>query len=77
MTHPAISQILRFFEYEHLPEKLQEISKHFHWLAYALVGHAPTHQNSEHVQIQLDGPELTVALRKLLEAKDAAVRAVL
>jgi len=75
--HPAQQELLRFFEYDHLPPRLQEISKHFHWLAHALVGEAPIHENSEHEQITLSGPELTVALRKLLEAKDCAVRAAL
>jgi len=75
--HPSIEGILRFFAYEHLPPHLQAISKHFHWLAHALVGQAPTHEDSKHEQISLSGPELTVALRKLLEAKDCAVRAAL
>lgn len=75
--HPSQEQILVFFDYDHLPPRLQKISKHFHWLAHALVGDAPMHANSEHEQIDLQGPELTVALRKLLEAKDCAVRAAL
>lgn len=76
--HPSQQELLRYFEYDHLPPRLQEISKHFHWLAHALVGDAPLHDNSEHEQItELSGPELTVALRKLLEAKDCAVRAAL
>lgn len=75
--HPSQVLLLRYFEYEHLPEHLQQVSKHFHWLAHALVGDAPTHEASTHEQIRLDGPELTVALRKLLEAKDCAVRAAL
>ena len=58
-------RILKFFEYKHLPEKLQEISKEFHRLAWHLANTVP------------HGPELTVALRKLLESKDAAVRAAL
>ena len=74
MTAP---DILRYFEYQHLPPHLQEISQHFHWLAHALVGQAPTHDASTHIQFHLEGPELDVALRKLLEAKDAAVRAAL
>lgn len=63
MTHPASVHVLQFFEHEHLPPHLAAVSRPFHGLAHALV--------DEH---QLDGPELTVALRKLLEAKDAAVR---
>lgn len=58
-------RMLKWFEYEHLPEHLQAVSKPFGDLAYALC---------ETVE---GGPEQTVALRKLLEAKDAAVRAKL
>jgi len=58
-------RMLQFFEYEHLPEKLKEVSKTFHTLAYEIVGTIPSN------------PERTVALRKLLEAKDCAVRAVI
>ena len=58
--------LLQFFEYEHLrsPE-LMAVSKEFHSLAHRMV------------QILPQNPERTVALRKLLEAKDCAVRAVL
>lgn len=55
--------ILKFFKWDHLPAKLQAISKPFGELA-------------EHIAATLPaGPERTVALRKLLEGKDAAVRA--
>ena len=57
--------ILQFFEYKHLPEPLQNVSKHFSWLATEMCSMLPRN------------PERTVALRKLLEAKDAAVRAAL
>jgi hypothetical protein len=57
--------MLQFFEYGHLPEELQLVSKNFCDLAYALVLSLPRN------------PERTVALRKLLEAKDCAVRALL
>jgi hypothetical protein len=63
--HPAITHVLRFFAYEHLPPHLQEVSKPFCELARQVADRAPESQ------------ETTVALRKLLEAKDAAVRAVL
>lgn len=62
--HPAIAGVLQFFAFSHLPPHLQEVSKPFCELAEKIA----------------DGPsnaESTVALRKLLEAKDAAVRAVL
>lgn len=64
-VHPAISHVLKFFAYQHLPEKLQAVSKPFCDLAKEVAERAP------------DNQETTVALRKLLEAKDAAVRAVL
>ena len=58
-------RLLKFFEYEHLPEHLQVVSKPFCQLAQSINDTiAP-------------GPERTVALRKLLESKDAAVRAKL
>jgi hypothetical protein len=56
---------LRFFEYGHLPPSLQPIGKKFSRLADRLVQHLPA------------SDERTVALRKLLEAKDCAVRAAL
>ena len=63
--HPAIEHVLRFFAYDHLPERLQEVSKPFGELAQKCAERAP------------DNQETTIALRKLLEAKDAAVRAIL
>jgi hypothetical protein len=57
--------IEQFFAYGHLPPHLQQISKPFGDLAKAIVETLPRN------------PERTVALRKLLEAKDAAVRAQL
>lgn len=62
-TKPAPEHIMQFFAYEHLPEKLQAVSKPFGLLAQGIVD---TVQRN---------PERTVALRKLLESKDAAVRA--
>jgi hypothetical protein len=61
MTEP----LLQFFAYAHLPAHLQQISKPFGDLATVIVERMPRN------------PERTVALRKLLEAKDCAVRAVL
>ncbi len=61
MTEP----ILRFFAYEHLPQDLAKVSKPFHDLAHTIVATLPRN------------PERTVALRKLLESKDAAARAAL
>jgi hypothetical protein len=55
--------ILRYFHYSHLPPTLRTVSAPFCALASLIVETLP--QNAER----------TVALRKLLEAKDAAVRA--
>lgn len=57
--------MLQFFQYKHLPQHLQSISKPFSELAKFIVCESPKN------------PERTAALRKLLEAKDCAVRAVL
>lgn len=56
--------IMQFFAYAHLPPHLQEASAPFCELAKQMVDTLPRN------------PERTVALRKLLEAKDAAVRAL-
>ncbi len=55
--------LMQFFEFAHLPPHLQEVSQSFYTLATHIVAVLP------------DNPERTVALRKLLEAKDCAVRA--
>lgn len=57
--------IMQWFTFAHLPEKLQAASRPFCELAQQLD------------QELADGPEKSVALRKLLESKDAAVRAAL
>lgn len=59
----AVDGILRYFHYSHLPPVLQAASRPFCDLARHIVESLP--RNAER----------TVALRKLLEAKDAAVRA--
>lgn len=58
-------RMLQFFSYEHLPEGLQEFSKPYCELARWIENNVPRN------------PERTVAIRKLLEAKDAGVRAAL
>lgn len=60
---PKDERMGKWFAYDHLPPRLQTISQPFHDLALKIT------QSIE------PGPERTVALRKLLEAKDAAVRA--
>lgn len=57
--------LMQFFAYEHLPEHLQEVSTPFAVLAALIISILPRN------------PERTVALRKLLESKDCAVRAKL
>jgi hypothetical protein len=57
--------ILKFFEYEHLPEQLQKPSKIIHQAAIDIC-HLP-----------VENEELFAGLRKLLEAKDCFVRSVL
>lgn len=69
--------IMQFFEYEHLPAKLAAVSKPFCELARAIVGAPGSGVFALAVQQLPRNPERTVALRKLLEAKDAAVRATL
>jgi hypothetical protein len=64
MPHPSTVAILKFFEYDHLPEHLQAVSKPFCELAHDMAG-------------KYEGAELTTGLRKLLEAKDCMVRAAL
>jgi len=54
-----------YFAFKHLPLEMQAVSQRFHDLAGFIVYGLP------------DNAERTVALRKLLEAKDAAVRAKL
>lgn len=56
--------ILKFFSYQHLPQRLQQVSKPFHDLACLMVKELPENEESH------------IALRKLLECKDAAVRSL-
>lgn len=59
-----IEHIMQYFDYNHLPEHMKVVSKKFAELA-------------DYLSIVLpNNPETTVALRKLLESKDAAVRSV-
>ena len=56
-------RMMKWFEYEHLPEHLKVVSIKFYEVACSICA------------LVEPGPERTVALRKLLESKDAAVRA--
>lgn len=60
-----MDKLLQFFAYEHLPPHLQAVSKPFGDMARKMAAELPAN------------PESTVAMRKLLESKDCAVRAVL
>lgn len=60
--HPAVSHLLSLFDYGHLPPSLQQVSQPVHDLAHHM---ADTMES---------GPELSVGLRHLLDAKDALVR---
>lgn len=62
MTSP--NPIMKYFAYAHLPEKLQAVSKPFGDLANQLDETLP------------NGAEKSAGLRKLLEAKDCMVRAL-
>lgn len=55
-------ELLKYFACKHLPARLAALSKKFHDLAEHLTETLP------------EGSEKTVAIRKLLEAKDAVVR---
>jgi hypothetical protein len=59
------STTIQYFEYSHLPEHLQAVSKHIFDLAHLMEDTLP------------DGPEKSAGMRKLLEAKDCFVRASL
>ena len=59
------STTIKYFAYEHLPEKLQAVSK-------------PIGELAKQMEETLsDGPEKSAGMRKLLEAKDCFVRAAL
>ncbi len=57
--------IMKYFEFAHLPEHLQKVSKPFSEMAQQMNDDLP------------ECPEKSAGLRKLLEAKDCMVRAAL
>lgn len=59
------STTIQYFDYVHLPDRLQAISKPLYELAHLMEDTLP------------DGPEKSAGMRKLLEAKDCFVRAAL
>jgi hypothetical protein len=60
-----MKRLIQFFEYSHLPAHLGKVSFEFFKLAEWMIDNLP------------ENPESTVAMRKLLEAKDCAVRSIL
>lgn len=60
--HPSVAHFEPLFEHTHLPLYLRRVSGSFGDLAEELLEQLS------------DGPELSTALRKLVEAKDCAVR---
>lgn len=60
--HASVAHFAPLFAFDHLPERLQRVSRPCAQLADEMLRALP------------DGPELTAGLRKLLEAKDAFVR---
>jgi len=60
--HAGTRHVLQWFVFDHLDGGGRSVSREFYTLARKMVGDLP------------DGPELTTMLRKLLEAKDCAVR---
>ena len=64
-SNEEVKHLLQFFRYAHLPEHLKAPSREFSELAHLMAVGLP------------NNPEKATCLRKLLEAKDCAVRAVL
>jgi len=60
--HPAVVDLLQYFEFGHLPEHLQAVSEPIRELAHQMAA-------------KLEGPQLTHGLMHLLQAKDCFVRA--
>ncbi len=69
-AHPDHKNIIQCFQFTHLPERLQAVAIAFASTATVLMGRSSTQDTPGNA-------ELTVAFRKLLEARDAAVRAAL
>ena len=64
-TYTITNPIMKFFAYDHLPEKLQKISKPIGKFAKVMDNILP------------ESPEKAVGLRKLLEAKDCFIRSAI
>jgi len=61
--HPSVAAKLELFVSDHLSPKLAHIAIRFEQLAHAIASEIAAH------------PQLTLALQKLLEAKDETIRA--
>lgn len=67
LRHPSVRQVTRWFDYRHLASGTPRlVSEHFAYFAGDMLAMIPA-----------EDPELTTGLRKLLEAKDAFVRAAI
>lgn len=62
--NPSVEHVLRFFRCEHMGVSAQLVAQPFQDLAKQICSRAP------------NSPETTIALRKLLESRDAALRAI-
>jgi hypothetical protein len=62
--HPSVARLRRTFEYDHLPEPLQQVSAIFAKAAVEILHRVP------------DSPDLVVALRNLWESKNLVVMSV-
>ena len=60
--HPATQEKARWFDYEHLPSEQRQVSVEFARLAQTMIARLK------------DGPQLTITLQRLIDAKDSAVR---
>lgn len=63
-----IKNLFGYFEYKHLPEKLQSVSRRFYLLAEAML---------DDDNIPKNNSQFIYGLQKLLESKDCFVRAAL
>ncbi len=63
-THEVGEPLLKYFTYSHLPEEVQSVNKSFLELVNNIVENLPRNINR------------TVALRKLIEAREYAVRSL-
>lgn len=63
--HPEVQRLHSYFAYRVLPPKMQKVARHFAVSADLMLQWLP------------DSPELVVCLRKLLEARDCALRCAL